>query len=57
MPRRPDFYCFFYCAVRGGQRLSVPERYAMGWRPAVAGRSTTSLRSLVRGLSGPFGVP
>lgn len=32
MPRRPDFYCFFYCAARERQREPGTARHAPAFR-------------------------
>ena len=55
MPRRPDFYCFFYCAARDGQRDPETQRHGAGYRPSVEWSPTASRRrrgSRWRGGSG-----
>lgn len=50
MSRRPDFYCFFYCAARDGQREPRAARYGTGSRPSSPGTARARCETLDAGL-------
>lgn len=63
MPKRPDFYCDFYCAAWDGLREPGTPRYGRGSRRLRRGSPEASLRDVARGArsvvprpSGSWGV-
>jgi hypothetical protein len=45
MSRRPDFYCFFYCAARDGQREPETQHHGAGSHPSAEGSPKAARRA------------